>query len=442
MSIERVERKDGSVVWRVRWRQAGQNRSKVLGRKRDAEAFDAELRRKRRTGELAALDAGKETLAEFGEEWWTLYAESNLAATTLEVYAILWDTHVLPRLGSLRLREITPSIITRFRLELEADGVGRVSIPTRTHTSSRSSIRPSGSMPPSAFATPARSCAGGRDSRPSSMWHDCRRRRAARVVRGGPPLQRRRPPARPARRDRPDGDPAARLRDRARRLALQVPGRADGAQLHWDGGSLGPAQRRLQKMFNAGLLERFGPVSLRGSYPWTYHLGERGHVILRDSQVVETGWRYRPHVVLEFGHVLHELQLNAWVLAYHRQPGVRFLSWEGERTFEPPPTTREEREEPRYLPGGGWTVDRLRDPRHRPVRPDAVIELDRGDARTKTSATSSCTPPTTSSPATTTASTTTAIGSSAATGSSSPSSRTCTPAASTPGACRRSPGTI
>ena len=101
MSVERVARKDGSVVWRVRWRQAGQNRSKVLGRKRDAEAFDAELRRKRRTGELAALDAGKETLAEFGEEWWKLYAEPNLAASTLKVYAILWDTHVLPRLGSL-----------------------------------------------------------------------------------------------------------------------------------------------------------------------------------------------------------------------------------------------------------------------------------------------------------------------------------------------------
>jgi integrase len=128
MSIERVERKDGSVVWRVRWRQAGQNRSKVLGRKRDAEGYDAELRRKKRTGELAALDAGKETLAEFGEEWWRLYAEPNLAATTLQVYAVLWDAHVLPRLGSVALRELTPAVITRFRLELEAEGVGRVSI--------------------------------------------------------------------------------------------------------------------------------------------------------------------------------------------------------------------------------------------------------------------------------------------------------------------------
>lgn len=35
---------------------------------------------------------------------------------------------MLPRLGALRLREITPSIVTRFRLELEAEGVGRASI--------------------------------------------------------------------------------------------------------------------------------------------------------------------------------------------------------------------------------------------------------------------------------------------------------------------------
>jgi hypothetical protein len=54
MSVERVERRDGSVVWRVRWRQGGRNRSKVLGRKRDAEAFNAELVRRRRTGRARA----------------------------------------------------------------------------------------------------------------------------------------------------------------------------------------------------------------------------------------------------------------------------------------------------------------------------------------------------------------------------------------------------
>jgi integrase len=128
MSVERVERKDGSVVWRVRWRQGGRNRSKVLGRKRDAEAFDAELVRRKRTGELAQLDAGKQSLADFGEQWWRLYAEPNLAHSTLQVYAVQWDAHILPRLGDISLRELTPDLVNRFRLELEAGGVGPASI--------------------------------------------------------------------------------------------------------------------------------------------------------------------------------------------------------------------------------------------------------------------------------------------------------------------------
>ena len=128
MSVERVERRDGSVVWRVRWRQGGRNRSKVLGRKRDAEAFDAELVRRKRTGELVQLDAGTESLADFGEEWWRLYGEPNLARSTLQVYAVQWDAHVLPRLGPIPLRELTPDVINRFRLELEAEGVGPASI--------------------------------------------------------------------------------------------------------------------------------------------------------------------------------------------------------------------------------------------------------------------------------------------------------------------------
>jgi integrase len=127
MSIERIER-DSGVVWRVRWRESGRNRSKVLGRKRDAEAFAAELRRRKRTGEIALLDAGKETLAAFGEDWWQLYAEPNLAATTLTTYATMWDAYVLPHLGSHPLRDLTPTVINRFRLELDAQGVGRMSI--------------------------------------------------------------------------------------------------------------------------------------------------------------------------------------------------------------------------------------------------------------------------------------------------------------------------
>ncbi len=124
MSVERVVRSNGAVVWRVRWREGSRNRSRVLGRKRDAEAFDAEIRRRRRTGELAALDAGRETLAQFAETWWQLYALPNLAPRTRASYAHLWDRHVLPRLGALPLREIDTLVVGRLAADLEQAGIG------------------------------------------------------------------------------------------------------------------------------------------------------------------------------------------------------------------------------------------------------------------------------------------------------------------------------
>jgi integrase len=128
MSVERVNRK-GGVAWRVRWRDSsGRARSRVLGRRREAEAFDAELKRRKRTGELDLVDAGKQTLAAFVEDWWRLYAEPNLARATLESYSIHWDAYVLPHLGNLRLREVTPEQIEDMRAELVAAGVGPASI--------------------------------------------------------------------------------------------------------------------------------------------------------------------------------------------------------------------------------------------------------------------------------------------------------------------------
>jgi integrase len=128
VSVERVERK-GGVVWRVRCRdEQGRARSKVVGRKRDAEAFEAEVVRRKRTGDLDLLTGGRETLADFAEEWWKLYAAPNLATRTLRSYAGLWDRHVLPRLGSIRLSAITPEVVERFRVELETDGVGQPTI--------------------------------------------------------------------------------------------------------------------------------------------------------------------------------------------------------------------------------------------------------------------------------------------------------------------------
>jgi integrase len=121
MSIEKTP--DGA--WRVRWREAGRNRSRVIGRKRDAEAFDAEMRRRRRMGEIASFDGGKMLLADFArEEWWPDWAEPNLAPATLKSYAGTWDKHVLPRVGGVPLRELTLPVCQRFASDLVRDGVG------------------------------------------------------------------------------------------------------------------------------------------------------------------------------------------------------------------------------------------------------------------------------------------------------------------------------
>ena len=127
MSIEKIERANGTV-WRVRWRDAQGAHAKVLGRKRDAEAFDAELRRMKRTGEIGLVAAGKQTLASFAEEWWKLYAEPNLMRSTLKAYASAWDLHVLPRLGHMPIGQIDVLTVQRLRADLEASGVGPASV--------------------------------------------------------------------------------------------------------------------------------------------------------------------------------------------------------------------------------------------------------------------------------------------------------------------------
>jgi integrase len=124
VSIERRVLASGEVVWRVRWREGNRNRSRVLGRRADAVAFDAEVKRRARLGELVAIDAGRKRLDEFAAEWMRAYGKPNLAPRTVKSYAETWDLHVSPRIGGLRLREVTVEACQRFAADTEAAGVG------------------------------------------------------------------------------------------------------------------------------------------------------------------------------------------------------------------------------------------------------------------------------------------------------------------------------
>jgi hypothetical protein len=152
-------------------------------------------------------------------------------------------------------------------------------------------------------------------------------------------------------------------------------------ELWWpDSSAAWPGQRRLRKLFDAGLLERFRPIARRGSYPWTYHLGEVGHALLRRAGVIPHGQRYYQRAIYDYGRVLHELQLNAWVLALRRVVRDALESWNGELDINPPPGIRHTQLDL----GEDWSVEDLKNPQARLIRPDAVLELVGEDGELRT----------------------------------------------------------
>ena len=144
-------------------------------------------------------------------------------------------------------------------------------------------------------------------------------------------------------------------------------------ELWWPGRSDRAGQRRLRVLFEAGYLDRFRPVTRRGSFPWTYQLAADGHRLLQRAGDIPYGERFNARSVYDYGHVLHEIQLNAWVLAYRRAIGHALQSWEGETNITVPLEARG--------PGGvrfddDWSPEGLGDERARPVRPDAMLEIE------------------------------------------------------------------
>src|SRR6266542_2041661 len=132
MSIERRRRSDGRAVYVVRWYESGRGstkRKRTFDRRRDAELFEASIRRARQLGQLASEVIGSNaTLEEFLVEWWDTYAATHLRPNTLETYTTLLDKWIVPYLGRKRLREINRETIDSYTARLRVDGAGAPTI--------------------------------------------------------------------------------------------------------------------------------------------------------------------------------------------------------------------------------------------------------------------------------------------------------------------------
>jgi hypothetical protein len=115
-----------SSKWVVRYREGVRNRSRSFGRKGDAERFDVEVSRRRELGVLGSLDGGPETLDDFVTQTWAPTHGVTLALKTRKNYALLYDHHIAPSLGSLQLRAIRAQTIQQWQAERIAANPARL----------------------------------------------------------------------------------------------------------------------------------------------------------------------------------------------------------------------------------------------------------------------------------------------------------------------------
>lgn len=113
--------------WQARWRDAlGKSRSQTFRYKADADAHEDEMRSAVRKGTYVAPSAGKDTLAKWADTW--LAGARDLSLGTIETYRRDLDRHILPELGELRLRDITPDLIDEYLATRTSAGVAASSV--------------------------------------------------------------------------------------------------------------------------------------------------------------------------------------------------------------------------------------------------------------------------------------------------------------------------
>jgi integrase len=124
MSVHSYRTAEGTR-WQVRWREGnGRVRTRSLPSKREAMAFDADVKARKFKGQ-ALPRPGKETLASAFDEWWRLRG-SRLAPATQRSYVAVWNAHVRDGFDQYRLNQLAsdPQLFEELIAEMRDRNVG------------------------------------------------------------------------------------------------------------------------------------------------------------------------------------------------------------------------------------------------------------------------------------------------------------------------------
>ena len=117
MPPKKVTLSTGEERWEVRYLDSGREspgRKRRFLRNKDAEVFEVEIRRRKQLGDLAGSEWSRRSVGELAGDWFDLYVIPNLASRKRGDYQLMLDSHVIPRLGPLKLRDVSTDVVDRF----------------------------------------------------------------------------------------------------------------------------------------------------------------------------------------------------------------------------------------------------------------------------------------------------------------------------------------
>jgi integrase len=120
MSLRKRQVK-GRTRWDVRWREGDRQRSRGFDRKEDAQAFEADVRRRAQLGAHAPAEPSKETVQEWVRRWWTRDG-ARWAESTRMQRAHLLDKWIIPFIGGVRLRDLGQARVREWQTEAAGHG--------------------------------------------------------------------------------------------------------------------------------------------------------------------------------------------------------------------------------------------------------------------------------------------------------------------------------
>lgn len=121
MSIQRYTTAEGRVRYRARVKHHGREvATRVFDRKRDAEAWEEDQKRKLRMGEWYDPKRGRVPLSTVATDW--MQSRQSVKRSTRAVEEVAWRRHIEPRFGKVPVASITPADVATWVGRMITDG--------------------------------------------------------------------------------------------------------------------------------------------------------------------------------------------------------------------------------------------------------------------------------------------------------------------------------